>query len=217
MGKRILIVDDEEILCDLLGDSLKIDGHAITKAYDGQTALDLLQKNDYDLGIIDLFLPVKTGIEIMQFIKDNKIKIDIIMASGYTEAATAEEAIKLGARDFIIKPFNLKALKSVIQRIFDTDIRTKNYLDPERKFNNDDINIQVIEKTITSKTEKIKNDLQDSQRDESPDFVSESIGKDTILNELRATNWNRSKTADNLGISLLLLYSKIKEYDIKTD
>jgi DNA-binding NtrC family response regulator len=216
MSKKILIVDDEEVLCDLLGETLHAAGYIITKAYDGQTAVDLLQNNKYDLAIIDLFLPIKTGIEIMQFIQESKIKIDVIMASGYTEASIAAEALKLGVRDFLIKPFNIKALKADIQKIFNSDIQMGSISNIENGSANINGNIPADENIVTIKTEKIENFTYDTPGVENLDFEAKSIGKDTILSALKTNNWNKSKAADNLGISLRSLYSIIKEYDLES-
>jgi DNA-binding NtrC family response regulator len=113
---KILIVDDEELLCNLLGDTLTTDGYEVQKVYDGQSAINLLQENDYDVVILDLFLPQKNGIEVLKYISQNKKELQVIMATGYSDISSAVEALKMGAFDFLLKPFDINNLKIVLQR-----------------------------------------------------------------------------------------------------
>ena len=69
---KILVVDDEETLCDLLGDSLANDGYDVTKTYDGQTAINLISETEFDAAIIDLLLPQKNGMDILRYALENK-------------------------------------------------------------------------------------------------------------------------------------------------
>jgi DNA-binding NtrC family response regulator len=108
---KILIVDDEEILNDLLSNHLKNEGFDVSKAYDGLTATELVDANDYDIVILDVFLPKKHGLDVLKHIARTEKNIQVIMATGYSDISSAVESLKMGAFDFLLKPFDMNVLK----------------------------------------------------------------------------------------------------------
>jgi DNA-binding NtrC family response regulator len=207
---KILIVDDEESLCDLLGDTLTTEGYEVTKTYDGQTAINLLGENEYDAAVIDLLLPQKNGMDILKYALEKKKPTKIIMATGYGEMSTTVEAIKLGAFDFLTKPFDINNLKLILKKA----IEIKKEEDIQR------IKNPVKDELAPEQTEipGTKNSLVSApDRDVNPDapLAPEEEEKRKILAVLKDTNWNKSKSADLLGISLKELYSKIKNLGLK--
>lgn len=115
-GKRILIVDDEEGVRTVLADLFSGLGWQSTVASDGKEALDKALKNDYDLAILDLSLPGVDGIELLRTVKDAKPEIPVVIITGYASLDTAVRAMKLGAYDYITKPFNLDDVQLVAER-----------------------------------------------------------------------------------------------------
>jgi DNA-binding NtrC family response regulator len=216
MKKKILIVDDEEMLCDLLAETLEADGYDCTRIYNGQIAIDEIQKKDFDIAIIDLYLPQKSGIEILQFIHDTKKHIKVIMASGYSDVPVAKDALKLGAYDFLLKPFNLKQFRQTISNIFNPDFPGGTQDFEHLKSLNDSTEIadsKIDEYQKQSLIEEQGPAILQRKYNNSPSSLEERA---RIFKELEKSNWNKSKAAENLGISLKTLHSKIKEYGFES-
>lgn len=114
MKPRILAVDDEESIREFLEIMLKKEGYEVTTAEDGQKAVELLKKKTFDMVISDLQMPNMTGMELLKYVKDNHpdLVFMIITAFGTTESAV--EAMKLGAYDYITKPFKIDEVRIVI-------------------------------------------------------------------------------------------------------
>ncbi len=112
---KILIVDDEQSMRDFLAIMLKKDGHEVVTAGNGTDALKAIQAEIFDLVITDVKMPGTDGIEVLKTIKDVSSETVVIMITAFATAETAVEAMKLGAYDYIIKPFKIDELKLIIQ------------------------------------------------------------------------------------------------------
>jgi putative two-component system response regulator len=107
MEDRILIVDDEELICRLLAQRLTIEGYACVTANNGREALSHFYKDTFSLIISDIRMPEMDGIELLKRVKDLNPNMMVIMVTAYPELDMAVEAMRLGAYDFIIKPADL--------------------------------------------------------------------------------------------------------------
>ena len=116
---RILVVDDDTELTDMLVAYLDQLGYTATAAYDSREGFELFQKSRYPLVITDLKMPAMDGIELMERIKaiDRKTLVIVITGHGTIESAVA--ALKKGAYDFIAKPFKPETLKVIVDRAMD--------------------------------------------------------------------------------------------------
>ncbi|MCF6179459.1 MAG: response regulator, partial [Geopsychrobacter sp.] len=103
--KRILVVDDEASMREMLGIMLKRDGFAVTEAADGLQGLEQFRQGDIDLVISDIRMPHMGGIELLSAIKGLDTEALVIMMTAFSTTEEAVEAMKLGAYDYIIKPF----------------------------------------------------------------------------------------------------------------
>jgi two-component system response regulator PilR (NtrC family) len=112
---KILIVDDEQSMRDFLAIMLKKEGHEVVTAGNGSDALKAIQAEIFDLVITDVKMPGMGGIEVLKTIKDISSETVVIMITAFATAETAVEAMKLGAYDYIIKPFKVDELKLIIQ------------------------------------------------------------------------------------------------------
>ena len=116
MSAKILIVDDEEIVIRscrrILGDSM----YVVDSAHDGQEALRKVDETEYDLIILDIMMPGIDGLEVLQHVKERHPGVDVIMMTGLSEIQTAVKAMKLGAFDYLSKPFDPDELKHVVDR-----------------------------------------------------------------------------------------------------
>ncbi len=116
MSARILVVDDEEIVIRSCMRILDADGYQIETAHDGQEALRKVEDDPYDVMILDIMMPNLGGLEVLRRVKEAHPDMDVIMITGLSQIETAVQAMKLGAFDYISKPFEPDELKLVVQR-----------------------------------------------------------------------------------------------------
>jgi response regulator RpfG family c-di-GMP phosphodiesterase len=116
-GTKILVVDDNPEVINILGDFLGLNGCEIYKATCGREALKMLEKKDPEIVILDVQLPDLNGITLIDTIKVTKPTTAIIMATGYYDPNFVIDAMKKGASDFLLKPFELDKLMLVMMRV----------------------------------------------------------------------------------------------------
>lgn len=109
----ILIVDDEAIVRESLRDSLK-HAHNVAIAETGEEALELIQKQEFDIIIVDLKLPGKSGLEVVKEARDINPYIRSIIITAYPSVELSVQAMKQGAIDFLIKPVDVNDLEKLI-------------------------------------------------------------------------------------------------------
>jgi len=110
VSKRILIVDDEEIVVRSCLRILSSDEYKVDVANNGLDALTKIAEQDYDMLILDIMMPKMNGMEVLQRVKESHPDIDVIMITGLNEIDTAVKAMKLGAFDYLPKPFFVEEL-----------------------------------------------------------------------------------------------------------
>ncbi len=116
---KILICEDEEIMLTALEFRLKKQGFEVIRAEDGQVAIDKIRTEDPDLIIADIMMPHVTGLELIKFVREDLRKdIPVIVISALELDEVVLEASRLGANDFIAKPFRPIELIIRIRRIF---------------------------------------------------------------------------------------------------
>lgn len=103
MAKKILIVEDEKSLAKVLQIKLTRSGFEVECALNGEEGIKSLEKNKYDLVLLDLVMPKKTGFEVLEEIKDKNIKTNVIVTSNLGQESDIKEAKTLGAVDFLVK------------------------------------------------------------------------------------------------------------------
>jgi len=116
--KKILVADDEEILRMLIVDTLEDEGFDINEAENGLEALEMLEKDYYDLAILDYMMPEKTGIEVVQSLSSEaKKRTSLVMLTAKAQAKDKQEAMKAGADYFMAKPFSPSELVVMVEQI----------------------------------------------------------------------------------------------------
>ncbi|HQK48509.1 MAG TPA: response regulator, partial [Syntrophales bacterium] len=108
MYKTILVVDDEESICQSLRGILSDEGYEVRTAGSGEDALKAIEEDVPDLVLLDIWLPGMDGLEALKIIKAETPQVPVIMMSGHGTIETAVKATKLGAFDFIEKPISLE-------------------------------------------------------------------------------------------------------------
>jgi len=116
MSAQILVIDDEEIVVRsclrILGDC----GYTVEAVQSGEDALRRIEENRYDVLVLDIMMPRIDGMEVLQRVKEAHPEIDVVMITGLSAIETAVRAMKLGAFDYLPKPFDPDELKLVVQR-----------------------------------------------------------------------------------------------------
>jgi CheY-like chemotaxis protein/glycine cleavage system H lipoate-binding protein len=113
---KILVVDDELPVCKSIASALAGDEYSIDTALSGEEALEYQEKKHYDAIIADLMMPGISGLELLKKVKMNRPDIMMIMITGYPSIRTAVEAIKVGAFDYLPKPFTPNDIRSIVSR-----------------------------------------------------------------------------------------------------
>lgn len=116
---RILVVDDERVIRDILSDFLKEEGYVVTTVEDGVAAMEELHRASYNLVISDLKMPRMGGLELVQQITEESLPVLTVIMTGFGTVETAIEAMKRGAYDYILKPFKVEEVVHIVQRGLD--------------------------------------------------------------------------------------------------
>ena len=112
---KILVIDDEKSIRETLKDILEYEDHKVDIAEDGEVGLEQFKNNKYDIVLLDIKMPKKDGIEVLEDIFSVATDVPVIMISGHANIDTAVESIKKGAYDFIEKPLDLNRLLVTIR------------------------------------------------------------------------------------------------------
>ena len=115
--KPVLIVEDEAIMRESLRDWLKDEGYEVETAEEGEEALQRIGKEEFGIAVLDLRLPGKNGLEVLREARAQNPKLKGIIITAYPSVETAVEAMKIGAVDYIVKPFTPDALEKAIQEV----------------------------------------------------------------------------------------------------
>lgn len=113
-NKKILIADDADFMRKALADILTRRGHTVLQTENGQECLDVLQENAVDVCVLDIVMPVMSGIEALRKIKERQPELKVVMLSALSQKSNVELALRLGADAFVVKPFQEESL---IERI----------------------------------------------------------------------------------------------------
>ncbi|HJY80130.1 MAG TPA: response regulator, partial [Candidatus Binatia bacterium] len=114
---RILVVDDERNIRRHLGMVLKTAGYQVDEASDGEEALSKCKDQHYDIAFVDLQMPNMGGLELTRFLRGLSSKTAVVILTAYGSVAKAVEAMKLGAVDFLEKPFDPKIIRLLTEEI----------------------------------------------------------------------------------------------------
>ena len=110
---KILIVDDEKPICDLIEINLSAAGYCCESVQDGLEAIDRIEQGNYDLILLDIMLPGADGYDIMEYIRP--LKIPVIFITAKHEVKNRVKGLKLGAEDYLVKPFDVVELMARVE------------------------------------------------------------------------------------------------------
>jgi CheY-like chemotaxis protein len=118
MSKRILVVDDDPDILQVLKDRLDSYGYTVETANDGREALEGLRRQAFDGVILDIRMPEIDGMEVLRQIRESHSVVPVVMITASTIQDRAVEAVGKGAQAYLLKPFNAAQLKQVVERWF---------------------------------------------------------------------------------------------------
>lgn len=138
---KILIVDDEKPICDLIDLNLSASGYRCKSVQDGLTAIDLIEKEAFDLVLLDIMLPGADGYDIMEYIRP--LKIPVIFITAKHEVKDRVKGLKLGADDYLVKPFDVVELVARVEAVL------RRYQKGERLLTAGEITLDVESRKVT--------------------------------------------------------------------
>lgn len=108
--KKILLAEDDKLIREMVKLNLELEGYNVTLAVDGNQSLELWQKDQYDLILLDVMMPYKDGMSIIKEIRAQKDKTPILLLTSLSETESKVKGLDLGADDYLTKPFDLEEL-----------------------------------------------------------------------------------------------------------
>ena len=138
---KILIVDDEKPICDLIDMNLSAAGYSCVAVQDGLSAIDAVERDAFDLVLLDIMLPGADGYDVMEYIKP--FKVPVIFISAKHEVKDRVKGLKLGADDYLIKPFDVTELLARVEAVL-------------RRYNKADKKLTVGEIEIDIEARRVK-------------------------------------------------------------
>ncbi len=152
---EILLVEDEENLHDTLKLNLEMEGYSVSSSYDGANALKQIQSAHFDLIILDIMLPSLDGFAITETVRLHNIETPILILSAKNTSANRVQGLKLGADDYLTKPFNLEELLLRVAKLIQkTNTSKQSTVLDEFSFAGHRLNFKLLEAT-SNKGEKI--------------------------------------------------------------
>jgi response regulator RpfG family c-di-GMP phosphodiesterase len=124
---RILVVDDERVIREILAEFLALEGFSVHTVEDGEKALTELRLRPYDLLITDLKMPKLSGLQLLEKIEAERLGVLTVLMTGFGTVETAIEAMKKGAYDYLLKPFKVEEVIHVVERaLYRQRLQTEN-------------------------------------------------------------------------------------------
>jgi two-component system alkaline phosphatase synthesis response regulator PhoP len=159
---RILIVDDEPNVVELVDYNLKLHGFTTDIAYDGRVASQKIKDQSFDLIILDQMIPLVSGIELLKSIRENKEtqNIPVLMLTAKNDEADVVQALNFGADDYITKPFRVHEMiarvKSILRRSSSTTVGTGHYVFEDFELNEDTFEVIVQGEIVKFTTKEFR-------------------------------------------------------------
>ena len=156
--KKILIVDDEKDIVDLVAYNLEREGFAVVRAFDGQAAWDKVRSEKPDLVILDLMLPGMSGLEICKRIRGDAMtrNLPVIMLTARTDPVDIVLGLELGADDYVTKPFGVRELVARVRAVLRRQERERSAADSSGSFTFRGLHIDFDSCTVTVNGKKVE-------------------------------------------------------------
>lgn len=206
--QKILVVEDEEALAFGIEFNLMQEGYSVTIAKDGKEAVELINKNNFDLFILDIMLPFLDGFEIAQYIREKDPQIPILILTARTKKEDKIKGLEIGVDDYLTKPFHLEELLLRIQGMLKRkswykEVLTDNH---EYKFGKNILNFSTFDCSHGNKIFRMT-----TQEAITMKYFIENKGKIITRKELLENVWKinpevETRTVDNFIVRLRKLF-----------
>jgi len=162
-GARILVVDDEPQIRQLLARALKREGYRVTTFSDGREALVELERESADILITDLRMPAISGLDLIQAAKDLRPDLGSILITAFASTETAVQALRYGADDYLTKPFALDDLRKVVGRVLATGRMARDEQSAVRRARSEADSLRKRSREVEADLRQARQDLSLSQ------------------------------------------------------
>jgi DNA-binding response OmpR family regulator len=208
--QNILIVEDEDSLLFTLQDTLKSEGYQTSLAKSGNDAIDMIQKDDFDLLILDLMLPGISGYEVCEKIREMEYTIPIIMLTARDREVDKVTGLNIGADDYITKPFGVKELLARIESQLRRSNKYSANHKPIRELDLGPVHIDLQDATVEhpdqGTIELIPREIEIIR------YLQENVNESVSRSELLENVWHYSYNKDSrtVDVHISKLRSKIE-------
>ena len=188
-GEKILVVDDEEAIREVVATLLEAKGYQCAVVGNGRAALEHLQKNSLDLVLSDMVMPEMDGLKLLEWLRGHDQDIPIIMVTAMHDLSTALEAIRRGAYDYILKPFEKDQLFLSVRRALEHRrlvLENRNYQ-------------RNLEKLVEERTAQLSRTLRELEQ--SYDYTLEALGGALDLKDAETEGHCQRVTAFTISIA----------------
>ena len=202
---RLLIVEDERELLESIAEGLRLSGYAVDTAADGAEAEDLFWSETYDLIVLDINLPKIDGFTLLEEIREEDKKVNVIMLTARTQVADRVKGLDLGANDYLIKPFHFDELEARIRSL----LRRKQVVE-DKVIRYKNLSFDTATKSLTVGGEVIKLTAKERGIFE---YLILNQGRYVSAEELMEHVWdmNVSDVSNAVRVHMSALRRKIKE------
>lgn len=191
---NILVVDDDKDVCMLLEDALETAGYNVTAINNPELAAPTLKDGSFQLVVLDLNMPGKSGLEVLEEIRAHDAEIGVVICTGFPSVETAAAAMRLGGTDYVQKPFNLERFLTAIRNAIE---KRGIVIDPE-----DQLNRQIGERVRALRAEKGLTQKQLAERAK----ISKSQVSQIELGSSGASVSSLYRISEALGIRLARIF-----------
>lgn len=204
---RILLAEDEAQLAQVLKLAMTNTGYQVDAVDDGQKAVDLAQKNAYDVIILDIMMPVKDGVTALKEIRASGDRTYVIMLTAMAEVDDRVNGLDAGADDYITKPFSLKEL---LARLRSRERRTSSFDDRELQFKDLELN---SEEQVVASHNSISLTREETQL---LAYLILNAGKQLSTTDLLHHVWGTAAPADEEDVWITISYLRQKLHSIQS-
>lgn len=120
--RNVLVVEDDAETAELFSEMLKVSGYQVQVCFNGEQAIQILEKASPDLIVLDMMMPVSTGMDVLRYVRDSAdfLSIPVVVVSARGLPVEIHEAVEAGANDYLTKPVSYVDIKKAVEHALDT-------------------------------------------------------------------------------------------------
>lgn len=198
MNPRVLVVDDEETLRLTMKARLQSNGFEVSTASNGEEAIEVMKAHPFDIALLDVNMPQLNGLQVLEVIRERYPTTDVIMLTGFADFSTAIECLKMGAKDYLVKPIEPTELLTRLQALIRTRSSERALLEYQQR------QMSTIIYNILGPLNMIHSSLRHISKvvtDKKPDVAQKLLEHARELNEKIAQHLKDLIDASNLNLT----------------